>query len=359
MTILFTWNVVLLCIYGTFIGFAVVGAFMAIIAAAGGGASGITPNDSNLPKGVTYKTVYGYGDNEILSIPINGVILGTDDSGGSLASLFGSGQTYGYDVKDQLYAAAHDDRIKAVVLEVDSPGGTIYGSRAIADGVAYYKSATHNPVYTHIEGVGASGAYWASSSADKVYADDGSEVGSIGVIMGPFEYYNTVLSEDSGLLGGGVVTQNGIQSVTITAGRSKDIGSPYRKLTAQEIQTLQQSVNNEYDGFVGYVSKHRGIPEDTIRNTIGAMIYDPKTALDLKLIDGSSSRDGTYDALAQAAGIQGNYQVIREQYSAGLVSALVGAVTHKVVPTATFDTCSLTQVALAYHGDTSSWCAGK
>jgi len=172
----------------------------------------------------------------------------------------------------------------------------------IADGVEYYRSQTHKPIYAHISGTGASGAYWAAASTDKILVDYGSDVGSIGVIMGPFQYYNTVLSEDSGLLGSGVVTQNGIESVTITAGKSKDVGNPYRKLTSDEIAALQKQVNNEYDDFVSYVSKRRGIDEATIRNQIGAMAYDQRTALAYHLSDATMNRQDAYDTLAKAAG---------------------------------------------------------
>lgn len=298
--IIFTWNVVILCILGTFI---VLGIFSAII----GAAAGTAPGEN------TYDTIYGKGQNQFLSIPIQGIILGSSSEKDNISTLFNEGATYGYDVKDQLTAAADDDTIKGVVLEVNSPGGTIFGAHAIADGVKYYKTKTQKPVYAHIEGEGASGAYWSAVSADKIYADYGTETGSIGVIMGPFQYYDGIISQDNGLLGGGVVTQNGIETVTITAGKSKDIGSPYRRLTGQEIESLQKSVDNEYSEFVAYVSGQRHIPEDTIRNSIGAMIYEPKTALQLKLIDQIGSRQEVYTALAEAGHFPSDYTIVQKK----------------------------------------------
>jgi protease IV len=112
-----------------------------------------------------------------------------------------------------------DLSLHGVVLEINSPGGAICGARAIADDVSYYRSKAKKPIYAHVEGLAA---YWAASAADKVIADYGSDIGSIGVIMGPFKYYNTVVNEDSGLFDGGVITQNGIESVSITAGKPKD-----------------------------------------------------------------------------------------------------------------------------------------
>jgi protease-4 len=302
--------------------------------------------------------VYGDGSNELLSIKISGMITGEDGPG--LGSFLGDqDQTAGYYVKEQLYAAADDDLINGVILEISSPGGTIYGSRAIADGVVYYKKKTGNPVYAYVQGEAASGAYWAASSTDKILADYGSDIGSIGVVMGPFQYYDGVLAEDGGLLEGGVVTQRGIQNTFVTAGKSKDVGNPYRKLTGDELASFQTAVNNEYDAFVRYVSIHRKMTEDKLRNTIGAMAYDNKTAIDFGLIDGTASRDDAYTQLAKAAGIEDDFTIIREDHAPGLVESLLAARTNKPGPKAARNLCTLTQSILVYHGDVSALCAAR
>lgn len=302
----------------------------------------------------TYSTVYGAGYEQLLSIKVTGMIVGSDDDS---AAGYGSGYTSGYTVKDKLLAAAEDDTISGVILEVNSPGGTIYGARAIADGVTTYQEKSGKPVYTYVEGQAASGGYWAAAATDKIIADYGSDVGSIGIIMGPFQYYDKLLAEDGGLLSGGVITQNGIENTYISAGTSKDAGSPYRRLTPQELNILQTSVNNEYDGFVSYVSKHRDIPEATIRSTIGAMAYDNKTALAYKLIDHTGSRDAAYAALAKAAGVEDDYQVIREDEPFSFWDVAMSAVTIKPRKQAAKpDLCSLTRASLAYHGDASLLC---
>lgn len=341
ITIIVTWNVVMLCFICTIV---VLGIVFGAMALAGEEAT------------TSYTTVYGDGDNQLLSLRVQGVIVGTDSAAPSFFSSLDY-QTAGYTIKDQLYAAAADDSIKGVILEIDSPGGTIYGARAIADGVKYYKETTKKPVYAHISGTGASGAYWAAASADKIIVDYGSDVGSIGVIMGPFQYYNKVLSEDGGLLGGGVITEGGIESVTFTAGTSKDAGNPYRRLTPQEVSSLQKTVNNEYDNFVAYISERRGIPDATLRNQIGALTYDPKTAAELKLVDRIANRQDAYDLLAEAAKIKDNYAVIQEEHLPGFVESLLGAVTRKPQPQAQkVDLCTLTRSNLVYHGDVTGWC---
>lgn len=353
ITIVVSWNVVLTCAMVTFFGLLFFFGIMLI------SASDATTANADQP---TYKTVYGggTGDRKILSIKVSGVIVGdeTEDQGG-LSALLSDGYVSGYAIKKQLIQAVGDESIKGVVMEINSPGGTIYGAHAISDGISYYRSKTHQPVYAHIQGSGASGAYWAAASADKIIADYGSDVGSIGVIMGPFQYYNKVTAQDGGLLGGGVVTQNGIESINITAGTSKDIGNPYRKLTDAEIKSLQQSVNNEYDNFVQHVSATRKITPETIRNQIGAMIYDNKTALQLKLIDETASREDVYQELAKAANVEDDFQVVREETVPGFVASLFGAVTHSQRKEVKIDSCALTRNALAWQGDVTSLCPGN
>ncbi|QQR52839.1 S49 family peptidase [bacterium] len=307
--------------------------------------------------------VYGDGLNQLLSIKVEGIIAGETEADTFFGSL--GGLSSGYAIKDQLIAAADSPDIKGVILEINSPGGTIYGSHAIADGVEYYRTQTKKPVYAFISGMGDSGAYWAAASTDKILADYGSDTGSIGVIMGPFEYYNKVIATDGGLLGGGVITQNGVEQTYITAGRSKDIGNPYRRLTGDEVALLQRQVNNEYENFVAYVASRRQLTADTIKNQIGALSYDNKTAKDLKLIDATANRDDAYSLLAEAAQVGADYTVVRSDSSTGFITSLLGAIKHGRWPQAAAQpsqsdisarTCALTKTMLAYHGDVAELC---
>lgn len=300
--------------------------------------------------------------NKLLSIKVDGIIegeSGSDDAGGLFAL---SGMTYGYDVKSQLYAAAKEEDVQGVVLEINSPGGTIYGSQAIADGVKYYRETTKKPVFAHVSGVAASGGYWAAVAADRVIADHGSIMGSIGVIMGPFKYYDGVISEDGGLFMGGVMTQNGIESTTLTAGKSKDIGDPTRRLTQEEIAVLQQGLNNEYDTFIQHVSMRRNIQPDVVRNQIKALVYDNKTAQQLRLIDQTGSREDAYYQLAKAAKLEGDdFAVVREETELGFLDSLLSAsglrdTQPKAAPAAP---CTLNRVALAYHGSVADICSRR
>lgn len=273
-----------------------------------------------------YKVIDGDegSSNSILSIPINGIILTSNtDNAGFFSFIQGESATYGYDVKDELKRAAKDPSIKAVMLEINSPGGTVSGANAIAEGVAYYRKVTGHPVYSHITDLGASGAYWSAASTDYIVAEVGGTVGSIGVIMGPFKYYNKVTAENT--FGGGVQTDGGIDYTYITAGQYKDTGSPYRKMTDDEQKHWQTAINNEYDRFVGYIASRRHLSRDTITNTIKALPYDTKRALELRLIDKEGSRELAQGMLAQKAGIS-DYSIVEENQSLNFLENIFGKV---------------------------------
>jgi len=260
-----------------------------------------------------------YSNNKILVIRIDGTILDQSTSANSIAT----GYVFGYDIKNALYQAVKDQSIKGVIILVSSGGGTVTGSRAIADGIKYYISQTKQPVYAYIQGFAASGAYMAISPSTRIFADYGSLTGSIGVIFGaPFQYYDKVTSQGDSS-GSYVVTQNGIETFYISAGLSKDLGNPYRKMTQSEIDTLQADVNEEYQNFVDFVSQNRGIETDTIKNTIKALIYGNDQAITYKLIDEQATYNDVVDKMASKAGIT-DYQVITIK-SPNLLSMLLSS----------------------------------
>ncbi len=309
---------------------------------------------------------FAYGDegnrNKLLSVPIRGVILGEEPEE---TSIFGSlGAVYGYSIKETLREAAKDSSIDGIVLELETPGGTIFGSRAIADGVREYQERTGKPVLAFVAGISASGGMYSMAGADLILADHGSLLGSIGVTMGAFEYWDGLIATEGGLFGGGVTTSDGIEFQPITAGRGKDMGAPYRRLTDEERRVLQQGVDNAYTDFVRLVSEGRDIPESDIREGIGALVYDNKAAQDLGLIDGTANRHQAYAEAARLAGLEGdNWQVVREKGGAGIFSGLFGLGGDDDEPEATAVStrgiCFPANTILAYYGDVIALCAGR
>jgi protease-4 len=313
----------------------------------------------------SYAFVAGNKDskNHLLFLSVEGIILGSPPS--YIDAPLGLPRiTFGYGVQDILKAAAKDDSIKGVLLYMQTPGGTIFGSYAIFDGVKAYQKATNKPVIAYVEGLSASGGVMAMVGADAIYADQGSLVGSIGVLGPTWRYYNKPTATEGGLLGGGIVTKEGIEETLISAGQSKDLGNPFRRPTPEEIKVLQNGVNIEYDHFVKQVASNRKLDEKVIREQLGALIFDNKTAQEYGLIDGTLNRDGVIAKLAELAKVGEDYQLVRPKAErGGLLSRLFGALGDENLGQAQRrqlvqgDICAMaTRLPLLYYGDITRLC---
>lgn len=243
-------------------------------------------------------TVPTFGEG-VAVIHIDGVIAGTGD-------VYSGYITPEY-ILDQLDQAEFDDSVKAVVLRVDSPGGTVAASEEIASMVKDYKK----PVIVSIGDVGASGAYMVSSQADEIWAMPGSAVGSIGVIS---EIPNVK----------GLLDKVGVEFTVITAGKYKDTGSPYRPLTEEEKSLIQGEVDEAYGQFVGIVAEGRDLPRSKVESMATGQTWSGSRAKKLGLIDEIGTYQDALDAAAEAGGIDGDYDVISFESGDDLVNALLG-----------------------------------
>lgn len=300
--------------------------------------------------------------NTLRAVDVNGAIL-TDRDGGSLLA----GGTYGYEVArliDEIGATDAD----GLVLRINTPGGTITGSKAIADAIDRYKQRTNKKVFAHVQGLSASGGMYAMAGADDIQADHGSLVGSIGVIFGPFARYRDVIAIDGGLLGGGVTTSGGIEEFYFTQGRGKDVGNPYRDLTEEERAILTEGLANEYAAFVDHVSAKRGIDGQVIRDDLGAHLYDNVTAQEKRLIDGTMGINEAYRHFAGVAGVDpGDTRVVaptrpsRLELVLGAEARVPGQALPVenqpgVRPVTAAAICGPAATMLAYHGDPQREC---
>ncbi|MCS7317552.1 MAG: S49 family peptidase [Candidatus Dojkabacteria bacterium] len=235
---------------------------------------------------MNYKFVEGneLSKNKVVIVGIKGPIL-TEKSGGVFDFLGGVQLVYGREVEKTFDSISKDEDVKAVILDIDSPGGTINGSKIILDAIKEFKEKTGKKVYAFINEVGGSGGYLVAIGADKIYADMGSTIGSIGVITGENRFYDKVLSD------GTIVTENGIYIDIIHKGEGKDMGNPFRKMTEKEKNILLTSAENIYEYFVSEVSKSRGISPEEIKSKIGAYVYDAIVAKQYKLIDEIANLD--------------------------------------------------------------------
>ena len=176
-----------------------------------------------------YQHIWGptNASNTMLALNISGAIDGAGNG-----SMFTTG-TYGYEIAEQLDALEADD-YSGVLLLMDTPGGSIYGARAIADAVIRYQERTGRKVVAYVQSMAASGGMYAMAPADLIISDYGTLVGSIGVIFGPFDRYREVTGLTGNILTSGVETQGGITREYLTRGTGKDFGNPFRDMTDEE-----------------------------------------------------------------------------------------------------------------------------
>lgn len=172
---------------------------------------------------------------------------------------------------EQLNYAATNDRIKAVIIQVNSPGGTVGASQELYEAVRRIQKAG-KPVITSIADLSASGGYYATVSSDKIFANPGSLVGSIGVILGGMEITD-------------LLVKVGIKYQAITSGKNKDILSPYKKMTEEQRILLQSMVNNTYEQFVRAVAEGRKKSIDEIYPYADGSVYTGEQAIQNGLID--------------------------------------------------------------------------
>lgn len=230
---------------------------------------------------LTERVIAGAGRDKILLLELSGFISSQDSE-----SLFGGKKRPGLlaRVREELDRARTDHRVKAVVLRINSPGGSVTASDVLYHELKKFKRDTGAKVLAHIMDVGTSGAYYAALAADRITAQPTCVTGSIGVIM--FRLDAT-----------GLMQKIGLQSIEIASGDRKGMGSPFRALAPEE-KALFQNIIDTLDGrFVGLVADERKLPRDTVKRLADGRIYTSQQAQDAGLIDGIGYLD---DALEQA-----------------------------------------------------------
>ncbi|MGL4367606.1 MAG: signal peptide peptidase SppA [Brevinemataceae bacterium] len=177
----------------------------------------------------------------------------------------------------QMKNAETNENIKAVIIRVNSPGGTVGASQELHAGVKRIKAAG-KPVITSVADLSASGGYYATVASDKIFANPGSLIGSIGVILGSVEFSK-------------LLEKLGITYQAITSGINKDILSPFKKLSEQQRAFLQTMVSNTYEQFLTAVAEGRGRDKSIIAPLADGSVFTGEQAVKNGLIDSL----GTFD----------------------------------------------------------------
>ena len=197
------------------------------------------------------------------------------------------------DIIAQLREAERDDRVKAILLRINSPGGTAAAAQEIYRELKRVKK----PVVVSIADIGASGAYWIACGADKIIASPASNVGSIGVII--------IVPNLKGLF-----EKLGIEYVVVTKGKYKDLGNPARRLTEEERKILDAQAEIVYQQFIEVVAENRKLSEAEVRELATGMAYLGEEAKKMKLIDELGNYRDAINVAAKLGGIKGEPEII-------------------------------------------------
>lgn len=217
---------------------------------------------------LTETVIEDAGPSRIAVLSVDGTIQDTGES----SSLFGeTGYNHSF-FMDQLEQVRDDDSIRGVLLYVNSPGGGVMESAQIRDKILQIKKERSIPVYVSMGSMAASGGYYISAPADKIFASKETLTGSLGVIMQGYDY-----SE--------LMKKLGISDNTIKSGTHKDIMSPTRPMTDEEKKIMQSMIDDSYNEFVHVVASGRGMSEEQVRKIADGRIYDGRQAKENGLID--------------------------------------------------------------------------
>lgn len=242
-----------------------------------------------------------------------------------------------------------NDRVKAVLLEIDSPGGAVSDADGIYRAIKAYKSKYKVPVYAYVDGLCASGGMYVACAADKIYASDSSIIGSVGVVIPSILNFSKLMEKV------------GVEQKTLSAGKDKDELNPFRPWKEDEGANIQELVVFYYAQFVDIVATNRPKLDRTkLINEYGARIYPAEKAAEFGYIDESGrSYNQTLQTLVKDIGIEDDFYQVVEMHSENWLLDLVksktapaiisGEIKHKIDFGSSFDPKLLNQFLYLYR----------
>jgi protease-4 len=203
------------------------------------------------------------------------------------------------EIVKQLKKYDKNKNVKSIVVRVESPGGSVAPSQEIYEAIKSIRDSG-KPIVVSMGSVAASGGYYLSIGATKIFANPGTLTGSIGVIL---EYPNYM----------GLMDKIGVNMTTIKSGKMKDVGSPYRKSSSEEEKYLQDLIDNTYNQFISAVSIERKITLEEVKEMADGRVFTGLQAYDYDLVD---TLGGYEDAIMYAGmlgGIEGEPKTVKEK----------------------------------------------
>ncbi len=240
-----------------------------------------------LPGPLVETVVHGETGAKILLVQLDGVLTEKPQR----VSLFSLGESRIARLREELDRARGDADVRALLLRINSPGGTASASDIIYSEIARFKQERGIPVIAQLMGVAASGGYYVALAADHIVAQPTTVTGSIGVIFG-------------GVTLAGLMEKIGIENQTLVSGPYKDAGSMTRRMSPEERMQLQSVLDDLFERFVAVVGQGRpGLDAETIGRLADGRIYSAVQALESGLVDELGDLSDAVAAAQKAAGL--------------------------------------------------------
>lgn len=298
------WIAVILLGIGLLASLAVnTGLVAALLVSSGSKLSSGSGGEDEFPD-LTERWSYGSGEVKAVRIPVFGVIAREGDEG-----WLGSQQNKIDLILHEIQAAKNDDNVKAIILEVDSPGGGITPSDEIYNALMDFRDSDDSRrIVVFMRDLAASGGYYVSMAGDWLIAEPTAVVGSIGVIMQSLNWKQ--LSE-----------KVGVRDVTIKSGANKDLLNPFIDTPPEQLALLQGMIDAMYNHFLGIVQDARPIEAEKLKGLADGRIFAAKEALDLQLIDQIGYWDDAVERTAELLSVE-TIKVVRYEHQPKLFDIL-------------------------------------
>ncbi|MGM0897301.1 MAG: signal peptide peptidase SppA [Bacillota bacterium] len=229
----------------------------------------------------------GDASNRIAVLNVDGAIQDTGE-----ASVFAAAG-YSHDLfMEQLEAVKEDESVKGMVLNVNSPGGGVVESAQIHDKITEIQEETGKPLYVSMGSIAASGGYYISAPAEKIFVSEETLTGSIGVILQSVNY-------------GELAERYGVDFVTIKSGPYKDILSPTREMTEEERTLLQDMLDSSYEEFVDVIEQGRDMTEAEVKEYADGRIMNGRQAVEANLADDFGFEEDVIQAMQEDFDLEG------------------------------------------------------
>jgi len=243
----------------------------------------------------TIKTVSGGGisipsGDKIAIIEISGVILDSKDT------------------LEEIQTVSKNDKVKGVIIRINSPGGGVAPSQEIYSELR--KLSSKKPLVASLSSVAASGGYYIASAAEKIVANPGTLTGSIGVIMS----FSNVQ---------GLFEKVGLKNNVVKSGKYKDIGSPHRDMTLDERKLLQSVIDNVHNQFISAIVAGRKLDRKSVEKVADGRIFSGEQALALDLVDSLGTIRDAIKLTATMAGIEGEPRTYYTKKDRGLLDYIM------------------------------------